>query len=280
MTGTILENQGVVPRFQVIREIFRRRSDFHDIAFIEAKGMGKLLVLDSVIQISTADHFFFHEMLVHVPLLSLNAARRVLVIGVGSGGVLGEIFKHPEIQEVVALEIDPLVVHFSEKHLPELNQSGEVFRDPRLKLHFEEASQFLQKYRGEPFDAILVNSTDPNAVSNPLFTQDFYRRCKEVLQSDGVLVAQTGAPTLEKQLVRDVSGHFRKVFPWHGCYLTCVPAYMCGYFTLSWASSNLNLKVIPSEALQKNSPNCWALALSTTPDCIARPLSFRTGIAI
>jgi spermidine synthase len=227
---------------------------------VEAENFGRVLVLDSVVQTSTADHFFFHEMLVHTPLFSLDNPRRVLIVGIGSGGALKEILKHGSVEEVVGVEIDRMVLETCAAHMPSLNDQGRIFRDPKVKIHFEDGLGFLKKYEGSPFDAILINSTDPNPVSNSLFGAEFYGLCLKALSPTGVLIAQTGAPSLERQLVQEVSRILKPLFAHHGCFITSVPTYMCGYFTLSWASPLLDLKKIPFETLnrrfKKSGMNC------------------------
>src|SRR3712207_8771923 len=78
-------------RFRVRRELARVRSAHQDILVFESETHGRVMLLDGVVQITEADEFVYQEMLVHVPLLAHGAARRVLIIGAGDGGVLRRV---------------------------------------------------------------------------------------------------------------------------------------------------------------------------------------------
>ena len=56
---------------------------------------GKMMLLDNEVMLSERDEAHYHEMLVHVPMAYLPAARRVLIIGGGDGGTLTQVLKHP-----------------------------------------------------------------------------------------------------------------------------------------------------------------------------------------
>lgn len=65
--------------------------------------------LDGVIQVTERDEFAYQEMITHLPLYACPHPKRVLIIGGGDGGVLREVAKHPEVQEIVMCEIDKQV---------------------------------------------------------------------------------------------------------------------------------------------------------------------------
>ena len=49
----------------------------------DSPRFGRALALDSIVQLTEADEFAYHEMIAHVPLLAHGTARRVLAIGGG-----------------------------------------------------------------------------------------------------------------------------------------------------------------------------------------------------
>ncbi|MEJ2037274.1 MAG: polyamine aminopropyltransferase, partial [Maritimibacter sp.] len=48
---------------------------------------GRVLTLDDVVQTTEGDNFIYHEMMSHVPIFAHGAAKRVLIIGGGDGGM-------------------------------------------------------------------------------------------------------------------------------------------------------------------------------------------------
>lgn len=86
-----------------------------DILMFESSTYGKVLVLDGVIQATERDEFAYQEMIVHLPMFAHPNPKKVLIIGGGDGGVLREVLKHPQCQEVHMCEIDKQVK--SESHV-------------------------------------------------------------------------------------------------------------------------------------------------------------------
>ena len=68
------------------RLIHRGRTAFQSVLIFENDLLGRVLVLDEVVQTTERDEFIYHEMLTHVPLMSLSNPREVLIIGGGDGG--------------------------------------------------------------------------------------------------------------------------------------------------------------------------------------------------
>ena len=56
--------------------------------------------------------------------------RKVLVIGAGDGGVVRELTRYPEIEQIDMVEIDQLVVEVCKKYLP---QTACRLDDPRVQ---------------------------------------------------------------------------------------------------------------------------------------------------
>src|SRR5919206_4126797 len=100
-------------RFLVKRELARVRSQFQDIVVFESYTHGRVMMLDGVVQITEADEFVYQEMLAHVPLLAHGAARRVLIIGAGDGGVLRRVLQHRGVERAVMVEIDGEVIRLA-----------------------------------------------------------------------------------------------------------------------------------------------------------------------
>jgi spermidine synthase len=88
-------------RFLVKRELARVQSDFQDIVIFDSTSHGRVMVLDGCIQITERDEFVYQEMLAHVPLLAHGAAKNVLIIGAGDGGVLRRVLQHRTVERAV-----------------------------------------------------------------------------------------------------------------------------------------------------------------------------------
>ncbi|MDW5840517.1 polyamine aminopropyltransferase, partial [Klebsiella pneumoniae] len=78
--------------------LYREKTDHQDLVIFENPVLGRVMALDGVVQTTERDEFIYHEMLTHVPLLAHSAAKKVLIIGGGDGGMLREVSRHPSVE--------------------------------------------------------------------------------------------------------------------------------------------------------------------------------------
>jgi spermidine synthase len=197
-------------------------SAFQRIDIYEHPTFGRTLVLDGAVQTSERDEFLYHEMLVHVPLLAHPEPRRVLVIGGGDGGTIRRVLEHPTVTDAVMVEIDDRVTALSREYMPSIG--GDVWDDPRATVLFDDGNAYVHA-DGEPFDAIIVDSSDPVGPGIVLFETLFYRRCLERLNPGGVYVAQVGSPVYFQDEMRMAFRNAQAAFPDVRLYLGHVTTY-------------------------------------------------------
>jgi len=80
--------------------LVRTKSKFQDILAFESTDYGRVLVLDGVVQLTERDEASYQECIAHIPIMCHKAPKRVLIVGGGDGGVLREVCKHDDIEEV------------------------------------------------------------------------------------------------------------------------------------------------------------------------------------
>jgi len=238
--------EDLIIRFAVEGIVAQNRTDFQDLVIFDSPRFGRALALDSIVQLTEADEFVYHEMIAHVPVLAHGQARRVLVIGGGDGGTVREVLKH-DVDQVVLVELDRQVVDACREHLPSVNAGA--FEDPRLEMRFEDGVAYVARCE-ESFDIILVDSTDP--VPGPgevLFSASFYKDCKRILTPGGILISQFGMPFLYPEAVRDARRRLAGCFDDATFYIVAVPVFVGGYMAFGWASDRRALREVPVETL-------------------------------
>lgn len=171
--------------------LHEERSAFQLIQVYEHATFGRMLVLDGLVQTTDKDEFCYHEMLVHPVLLSHEDPRRVLIIGGGDGGTLRHVLEHPGVTQCVMVEIDERVTAVCREHMPAI--AGDAFEDPRARVLFDDGAAYVHG-GGEPFDAIIIDSSDPVGPGVVLFSREFYAACKMRLTRHGLIGAQIGSP--------------------------------------------------------------------------------------
>ncbi|WP_447751028.1 polyamine aminopropyltransferase [Pseudomonas nicosulfuronedens] len=232
---------GYGQRFSVDRMLHEVRTEHQHLVIFENARMGRVMALDGVIQTTEADEFIYHEMLTHVPILAHGAAKRVLIIGGGDGGMLREVAKHASVEHITMVEIDGTVVDMCKEFLP--NHSQGAFADPRLNLVIDDGMRFVASIT-EKFDVIISDSTDPIGPGEVLFSENFYQACHRCLNDGGVLVTQNGTPFMQLDTVRNTAGRMNGLFAdWH-FYQAAVPTYIGGSMTFAWGSTNPALRKV------------------------------------
>jgi spermidine synthase len=226
---------------------YRDTSDLQDLVIFDNARFGRVMCLDGVVQTTEGDEFVYHEMMAHVPILAHGAARTVLIIGGGDGGMAREVLKHSNMLVTMA-EIDGAVVDFCKDHLP--NHSAGAFDNPRLDLIIADGAQFVKETERQ-FDVIIVDSTDPIGPGAVLFTAEFYADCKRCLTPGGVVVTQNGVPFVQPEEITNSFQRLVKSFADVHFYRAAVPTYQGGDMAFGWASDNAQLRQVSVSELTR-----------------------------
>ena len=226
--------EGWRQELRVDRMLARKKSAFQDIAVFENVDLGRVLMLDGVVQITERDEFVYQEMLTHVPLLEHGDAKRVLIIGAGDGGVLRRVLEHGTVEKAVMVEIDGDVIELSKKFLPAI--AGDAWTNPRAEVIVGDGIEYVTNAADGSFDVIIVDSTDPIGVGEVLFTDSFYQHCARILTANGIIVNQCGVPFMQADELRDTSARRAQFFDHVSAYVAAVPTYVGGFMTLGVAA--------------------------------------------
>ncbi|QJA06609.1 spermine synthase [Thermosulfurimonas marina] len=196
---------------------------------------GRVLFINGTAQFTSRDEFIYHEALVHIPAQALpeGRLRRVLICGGGDYGAAREVLKYPEVEEVIIADIDPRVPEVVRRYFPQLLPENP--EDPRLKLFTVDAFKLVKEMveRGETFDLIIIDSTDPDVsvtehtleLSHSLFGEEFHSLLKR-LAPEGLIVQQAATPFTMKNILGSSYRVFRKVYgPETYCYRANIPSF-------------------------------------------------------
>jgi spermidine synthase len=231
-----MARRGFQQRFQLRATLWEGQSPFQHVQIVDTVSFGRALVLDDALQTTEADEFLYHEPLAQIPLLAHPHPRRVLIVGGGDGGALRHALMHDTVERVVQVEIDELVVTACQRWLPGI--AAGALQRPRAKLVIGDGLAYLRDV-SEPFDVILVDSTDPVGPAEGLISEEFYRLAAGALSHNGIFAMQTGSPLLMRDELDAAASRIRGVFPIVGTYLGHVPSYPGVLW--SWTAGSMTL---------------------------------------
>jgi spermidine synthase len=169
------------------------------------------------------------EEAVDYALLEHAAPRRVLLIGGGVNGSVAEVLKHPTIQSLDYVELDPALIGLAQQYFP---AQTAVFRsDPRVHLQLLDGRRYLSE-TGKAFDVIIVDVPDPQTAQlNRFYTVEFFRMARAHLAPDGLIAIElrsseeTISPDLA-EFLRSIRRTLGGVFP----YQATIPGETIHFF--------------------------------------------------
>jgi spermidine synthase len=243
---TLFDDLGFRMTFQVDKVLYELQTEHQHLVLFEHPFFGKMLMLDGATQITKKDEFIYQEMMSHVPLFAHGNAREVLIIGGGDCGIAEEVLKHKTVRRLTQVEIDPAVVAFAKEHFPEFTKP--VFADKRFESVIDDGMKYVARTERR-FDAIIVDSTDPQGPGKVLFSAKFYAACKRCLNNGGVMATQNGVPIFQPAELSSSVSKFRKLFADGGCYVAAIPTYIGGHMAMGWATDDKGLRQAPVKTI-------------------------------
>ncbi|MFM7642499.1 MAG: polyamine aminopropyltransferase [Cyanobium sp.] len=218
------------------RVLHEAQSPFQRVTIIESERYGKGLLLDGCWMTAEHQERHYHEPLVHPALCGAERIERILVIGGGDGGTARECLRHPEVRHLDLVEIDGLVVEWSQQHLPTIG--GGCWSDPRLHLTVGDGIAWAGAAADASYDVVIVDGSDPAGPAEGLFNQAFFEQCRRLLRPGGVFATQSESPEAFRQvhldtvrLLREVFGHADPLYGW-------VPMYPSGWWSWTFAATD------------------------------------------
>jgi len=145
-------------------------------------------------QFSTFDEEKYHEPLVHPAMALSPDASRVLILGGGDGLALREVLKHPGVEEITLVDMDPAMTDLAKTHPVLLSINGGAMLDPKLRIVNGDAAGFL-KDDARLYGVIIADLPDPDSIDlMHVYSLGFYRRVLRHLIRGGVFVTQATSP--------------------------------------------------------------------------------------
>ena len=154
------------------------------------------------------------------PLITLAhapSARRMAVIGHGTGMSAHFLLGYPDLQEVTTVEIEPQIIQGSRVFYP---ANARVFDDPRSKISIADARTHFAA-GGVEYDAIFSEPSNPwvSGVAS-LFTEEFYGHIVRHLSDGGVFGQWLHLYEMDDTLVLSVMAAIQRQFATYALFRT------------------------------------------------------------
>ena len=123
------------------KSLFSDKSEFQQVDVFSSRAFGNVLTLDGLMMVTERDEFFYHELIVHIPMLTHKNPENILVIGGGDGGTVRELLKHDSVAHVDMVEIDSMVIEASKKFFPTVSCALD---DKKVSVLTQDAVDFIK----------------------------------------------------------------------------------------------------------------------------------------
>ncbi len=218
--------------------ILSKTTQYQHIAITHYKPFDEVrLFLNGNLQFCSTDEQRYHEPMVHPIMNLVPVTTKVLILGGGDGCVLREVLKYKQVKEVLLVDLDPKMTELAKTHPVLTAINGDAFKDSRLvtitgkgvtpgiskslyidsnkknntpkrvqtqklasvKVMNVDADKYLSEISGF-WDVIIIDMPDPSTPElTKLYAKEFYKKVKQHLSQNGMMVVQATSPYLAKE---------------------------------------------------------------------------------
>jgi spermidine synthase len=225
-----LESDAQAHQWRGFRLLASHDSIYGNLAVVETENI-RSLYENGLILADSPDESAAEEA-AHYALLEHHAPRHILMIGGGASGAIAQALRHPTVESIDLVELDPALIGMARQSFP--LESSSFFSDPRVHLHYADGRYYLKSAR-DTFDVIIVNVPDPQTAQlNRFYTAEFFRSARDHLAPGGLLALELRSseeaisPNLA-EFLRCINRTLREEFP----YVVAIPGETIHFFAAS-----------------------------------------------
>jgi spermidine synthase len=185
-------------RFYQDRIVLAESSAWQRIVVTQGRA-GLRLFLNGNLQFAERDEYRYHEALVHPAMAAHGHPRKVAILGGGDGMAAREVLRHPGVESVTLVELDPHMTRLFSQNPALVRLNGGALTSPKLRVVQADAFRWLEE-GDETYDVVIVDFPDPTNFSiGKLYTASFYALLDRRLAASGYAVVQTTSPMVARQ---------------------------------------------------------------------------------
>src|ERR1035438_1063301 len=172
-----LESAARANQWRGLRLLASRDSIYGNLTVVET-GNIRSLYENGLILANSPDESAAEES-VQYALLEHSAPRHILMIGGGASGAIAQALRHPTVESIDLVELDPALIGVAREFFP--SESAPLYADPRVHLDYADGRAYLKSVH-DKFDVIIVYVPDPQTAQlNRFYTAEFFRSARNHL---------------------------------------------------------------------------------------------------
>ncbi|MGH1459844.1 MAG: polyamine aminopropyltransferase [Paracoccaceae bacterium] len=238
------------------RVVWRKQSQYQSLVVTNTwKTNDVRLFIDGHLQFSQSDEFRYHEALVHPVLAWGTPPKSVLILGGGDGLAIREVLKHPSVESIDLVDLDPAMTDLGRNFAPIVRLNGASLASDKLRVVNQDAFVFV-KETDKTYDRIIIDFPDPhNEALSKLYSVEFYAMVAAILARDGTLVSQSSSPFFTPHSYWTVARTLEEIFPQVVSYQTPIPSFGIWGFNMATNAPDAGLRPLPEGLRSLSAPS-------------------------
>jgi len=223
---------------RIDRHLCSIKSKVQQIDIFDSRLFGRVMIIDGQLMHTEKDEYIYNEMMVH-PAMAVNPKiEDVLVIGVGNGGIVGELIKYKTIKSIKVIENDDVLVSVAKKFMP---KTAAALSDPRVSVEICDDMKYVRRVHFK-YDLIILDVPDPFGPGENYYTKEYYGNCYTALKENGILINQHESCFYDEDVPACQKAHKYsvKVFDISKVFQASIPTYPSGHWLFGWSSKTLH----------------------------------------
>ncbi|APJ03327.1 hypothetical protein AXG55_05175 [Silvanigrella aquatica] len=238
-------SEGEIYQYLISKILLQEQSDYQNICIVELENKSKALILNNVLQSSTADSHMYYEPFIHVPFIHNQNPENILILGAGDGSSAREALKWKCVKKIKIVEIDKAVITSCMAHIPEMSKG--CFKNSKVKIDYLDARIFIkqdeQKYDVIIYDLNLKTLEKSNLLGR--IDKEFLLDCQSLLKKNGYMCLEIGeVPYQRNELFLSKLNVFKSVFRSLKIFSSWVPS-RCKNISFVLLSKDKIIETIP-----------------------------------
>ncbi len=154
------------------------------------------LYLDGFLQFSGEDEQIYHACLVNIPMSAVSYSqhntKKVLILGGGDGLAVRNVLQNHLVESVDLVELDPEMIRMAKENPFLLKYNLKALWNAKVNIIEKDAFSWVGETTSK-YDLIIIDFPAPkNLTLARLFSLEFYKKVKALLENDGFISIQAG----------------------------------------------------------------------------------------
>lgn len=154
------------------------------------------LYLDGFLQFSGEDEQIYHACLVNIPMSAVSysnhISKKVLILGGGDGLAVRNVLQNALVESIDLVELDPEMIKMAKENPVLLKYNNRSLLQQKVNIIEQDAFTWVGNTRNK-YDLIIIDFPAPkNLTLARLFSLEFYRKVRDLLDESGFISIQAG----------------------------------------------------------------------------------------